>query len=438
MLEDSTDIDNQFSHCKEGLLKITILDLSFCDLTDLPRTLKLLHLKVLNVSNNKLTKIPSCLYAGGLGSLQSLDLSHNQITEFNIQPDCVTNLKSLKLNNNKFTNIPGWFLTFRCTSLEELDYSENNATHYNFLKHSCKFQSLSLKKLVLKSACLIDIDFVWLKLLKHLEFLDISNGDLKFVNKFKELSLLFTKPLWINLKVLNLSHLNLAFFPEDLFWITSLTELYVSYNGLSWFPDGIEYLDKLEVLDASHNELIILPHSISQLESLRVLIASHNKMDEIPQMPVNLEVLDAYENSISNINMASLNHVKHIDLDCNCFDVNCDDYYTKRDSFRILYNQTSRISYVKVPKYTETYFSGYSSSDSDLEYDECEKSGNHTESLDDEEDWNSEYAISSKNQTIVELSDDDFTGYSEIQKLSSKPSIHLYCEDEDWLFEDAD
>lgn len=437
MLEDSLD-DNQLSQCKEGLLKITILDLSFCDLTELPRTLKLLHLKVLNVSNNKLTKIPSCLYAGGLGTLQSLDLSHNQITEFDIQPDCVTNLKYLKLNNNKFTNIPGWFLTFRCTSLEELDYSENKATHYNFLKHSCKFKTFSLKKLVLRNSCLNDSDFVWLRSLKHLEFLDISNGNFKFVNKFKELSLLFTKPLWINLKVLNLSHLNLAFIPEDLFWITSLSELYVSYNLISWFPDGIEYLEKLEVLDASHNEIITLPDSISQLESLRVLIASHNKMDEIPQMPVNLEVLDVYENSITNIKIASLDHVKHIDLDCNYFDVNCDNYYTKRDSFRTLYNQTSRISYVKVPKYTEPYFSKYSSSDSDLDYSECEV-GNHTENLElEKEDWNTEYVINSKKQSIIELSDDEFTGYSEVQKLSLKPSIYLYCEDEDWIFEDAD
>lgn len=437
LLEDSAN--NQHSHFKKGLLKITILDLSFCDLTELPRTLKLLHLKVLNVSNNKLTKIPSCLYAGGLESLESLDLSHNQITQFDIQPDCVANLKCLKLNNNQFTNLPRWFLTFRCSTLEELNYSENKATHYNFLKHSCNFQALNLKKLVLKSACLIDTDFVWLQLLKNLECLDISNGELKFVNKFKELSLLFRKPLWLNLKVLHLSHLNLAFLPEDLFWITSLKELYVSYNFLSWFPDGIEYLEKLEVLDVSHNELIILPNLISQLEGLKILIASHNNLDEIPQMPVNLEVLDVYDNYITNINMDSLDHVKQIDLDCNCFDVNCDEYYRKRDSFRTLYKQTSRISYTKALKYTENYFSGSSSSDSDLEYDECEKVDNHTQNPElDKEDWNTEYIQSSKNQTTDELSDDDFTGYSEVKKPTLKPSIYLYCEDEDWIFEDAD
>lgn len=83
---------------------------------------------------------------------------------FDIQLDCVTNLKCLKPNNNQLTNIK---LVFNI-SLENLDYSENRAAYYKVLKYFCNFQAMDLK-----SACLIIIDFVWLKLLKHLDILNM-------------------------------------------------------------------------------------------------------------------------------------------------------------------------------------------------------------------------------------------------------------------------
>ncbi|XP_066146850.1 malignant fibrous histiocytoma-amplified sequence 1 homolog [Euwallacea fornicatus] len=435
--------DGKFGHMQQSLYNITCLDLSYCDLTILPNALKFLHLNNLNLAHNQLNTVPSCLYGGGLQSLQILDLSFNMITQFDVEPDCISTLKVLRLNNNLLENVPIWFLTFRCPALEEFNYSENKAKHFNFLKHSCNFSVMCLKKLELVSACLVGRDAEWLRMFKKLQFLDISNHESlcrRTINKFKCFNNLFTKPLWDNLYVLKLIHLDMAFFPEGIFWIESLKELNVSNNLLTWFPLGIEHLVNLEVLNVSYNDLIELPQGISKLGKLRVLIASHNHLDIVPIMPQSLKVLDFYNNHIETMQVINFSHTELLDLEANfvCLsnvNLTYEKYCLQRDKFRSIYQCKNRVNGPRI-KVTEIYLSAQSSDSESEEESVSNENENIPESDLSNENWDLEYEITN-NGTIsnISWSDDEYTGEDNVD--IDKQEFNTYC-NEDWIFVDAD
>ncbi|XP_050296695.1 leucine-rich repeat protein SHOC-2-like [Anthonomus grandis grandis] len=438
--------DEKADSIKQGLNKITILDLSYCDLTELPKELKFLFLKVLNVSHNKLTAPPLCLYGNGLEKLEILDLSHNLITEFNLEPDCISTIKKLLINNNCFENIPSWFLTFRCMQLEELNYSNNRAEHYNFLKHFCNFSLMRLRKLEMRDTCLVDSDIAWLKCLKNLQILDISNKSLKLdrkcINRFKELNELFKHPRWTNLQSLTLCNLDISMFPEGVFWIVTLKELNVSHNVISWFPEGIEYLVNLECLDVSNNDMCIIPKEICHLFNLKVLLLAHNVLDEVPDLPENLEVLDLYDNKLETIqNISTFKKIKYKDFDYNYINLNdSKDYCTSRDQYRSMYGHKNRSSFPKFKESSLEYDDYSCSSDSD--FDE-----NPTSDLipicDIEEDWDKECGeLLVREHPDITQSDYEYevevTTHQFVHNKFKLISNNSYVSDEDWMFEDAD
>ncbi|XP_066252623.1 malignant fibrous histiocytoma-amplified sequence 1 homolog [Euwallacea similis] len=436
--------DWKFGHMQQSLYNITCLDLSHCDLTTLPNALKFLRLNNLNLAHNQLNAVPSCLYGGGLQSLQILDLSFNMITQFDVEPDCISTLRVLRLNNNLFENVPIWFLTFRCPALEEFNYSENKAKHFNFLKHSCNFNVMCLKKLELVSACLVGRDAEWLRMFKKLQFLDISNHESlcrRTINKFRYFNDFFIKPLWDDLYVLKLMHLDMTFFPEGIFWIESLKELNVSNNLLTWFPLGIEYLVNLEVLNVSFNNVIELPQGISKLRKLRVLIASHNHLDNVPLMPQSLNTLDLYNNYLETMQLMHFSHTELLDLEANfvCLsDVNiiCEKYYLQRDKFRSIYQCKNRINGLSI-KVRERYFSPQSTDSETEEESVSDENVNTLESSLSSENWDLEYEVSRNGKiTDISWSDDEYTGENSVE--IKKPGFNMYCNEEDWIFVDAD
>ncbi|CAH1977844.1 unnamed protein product [Acanthoscelides obtectus] len=419
-LEASLDINN-----------ITILELSHCCLTEVPQYLKQLKLKHLGLAHNKLQQVPLCLYSG-LKYLESLDLSHNSISEFGMEPDCVFSLKLLKLNHNSFKDLPKWLLNFKSTNLEDFNYSCNKASHYNFKKNSFNLNVTKVKRVKLRNTDMIDSDFAFLRCFKQLEHLDISNKYYKYSNRFKDIDDLFVKQVWKQLTVLKLNDLSISFFPEGILWLESLKELSIQKNVISWFPDGIQYMVNLEVLDISNNTLVAIPKEILELQSLKVLKAARNSIDQVPDLfsMKNLSTLDLYDNLLDTLKY-NLQTVEYVDLEFNYLDTVefGDSYSEKKISYREKYGY-SRMDGVQMrcEHWSRSSFTS-------------EESGSELRIVASEdidlEDWD---APSEVRQTSpdIDSADEDWQGDEICRVKTIVQTERVYVPDEDWMFEDAD
>ena len=89
--------------------------------------------RTLGLSHNNITFLPQQVFANLL-SIKNLDLSSNQLTQFNSSGDYFQNLTQLDLHNNQLT-------TFPVTMLEQLTVNKNNISidlSHNFLEVSCE------------------------------------------------------------------------------------------------------------------------------------------------------------------------------------------------------------------------------------------------------------------------------------------------------------
>lgn len=420
-------------------LNITILDLSNCNLTTLPECLGKLPLISLNLSKNHFKMIPVCLY-NGLSLLEDLNLSENFLTQFDIVPDCLESLKSLNLSENKFINLPKWVLQMRCLNLQELDYSSNQSTSYK----SCKYGKLldsKLQKLKIMNACLLNVDFVFLKSFSLLQYLDISNPKLYYQNKFDDLDDLFIKPAWMKcMEVLILNNLALSIVPTGIVWTESLRELHLTHNSLSWLPDDIEYLINLQILDVSHNEIIALPKNFSQLTQLTTLKVNSNKIDSVPDLNqlTNLKILDFYDNYVDSFDF-KVTQYEGIDLEYNILHTEtlCDykEYLERKKTLREKI-MSDRFDFWKEPiKLADDSQESCISSES--LYDEIDVKVNCCSNSDSEENWDEPEVIQNfKNE--ISVSDNEWLGESANESHFINRFDKVYVNDEDWLFCDVD
>ncbi|KAL3266901.1 hypothetical protein HHI36_011051 [Cryptolaemus montrouzieri] len=321
----------------------TSLDLTSCCLTYIPSVLKDLPLRNLKLSKNKLKEIPECLYLG-LEKLEYLDLCHNQIKTFEVEPKCCETLKMLNISYNKMADIPQWILCLYATNLEELCYDFNRVTCLR-----CIFdnpEKFPVKKLSMKNCILRKEDCNFLKQCKNLEQLNISNSTESTLhsNIIENVEQLFIQPNWKNINILKLNNIAISIFPENLTWLETLTELHLTHNDFMWLPiDGLEFLVNLEVLDLSHNSLYSIPDKLCWLENLKVLKLNFNNIESIPDFSKmeRLEILDLYYNKLLNFeyNMDTKN-LKYLDLEFNYFnteDYGLVSYEHKRDEFQESY-----------------------------------------------------------------------------------------------------
>jgi hypothetical protein len=100
-----------------------ILELDGQDLTGLPREIGLLHrnLKVLSLSNNRLSKLPDELVL--LEQLTELDVSDNLLTELPAQIGRLTSLETLSVEHNRLRELPPSI--GQLSSLRELRANDN-------------------------------------------------------------------------------------------------------------------------------------------------------------------------------------------------------------------------------------------------------------------------------------------------------------------------
>ncbi|KAF5274833.1 hypothetical protein FQA39_LY18700 [Lamprigera yunnana] len=233
-------------HATRSTDSLISLTLSHCNLNYIPEAFRELQLNELDLSHNSFDIVPKCII-NGLECMRLLDFSYNRLTFFD-EPKCFKKLRVLLINNNYFENIPDWVLKVRSFNLQELNYSMN---FIGSLKE-CQFlqvPSYELRKLVLRSCTLRHEDITYLKNVKRLKHLDLSNEMNKFCNILNTCDDLFNQPRWNNtLKELHLNYLNIANLPEEISQLEALEELHVAYNYLFWLPNTIK--DVAEEIDA--------------------------------------------------------------------------------------------------------------------------------------------------------------------------------------------
>lgn len=422
---------------------ITSMDLSNCNLHELPSSLKGLLLTQLNLSKNCLAGVPDCV-TYGLRLIEKLDLSHNYIRNFDEEPRSATRLRLLKINNNLLQSIPLWILKVKCFNLEDLYYSHNIAAGFSKSQFE-RVSSYALKRAELRNCDLISADLKCIQSIRTLEYLNLSNvkGCKKLPNTFCNIDLLFEQPKFsICLQTLVLNNLGISSLPETVSCLLSLRELHLRDNVLLWIPESIVALQNLEVLDLSSNEIIYLPEAIAALSKLKVLRAAYNHIESLPESnsPTRLETLDLYYNKIRSFNLMFFDSVECIDLEQNYIETAAIEgahYPKKKKLLREHISSEHRVDGPRVQLETTTTDGDSSSEDSVLsepvnyhgEYEHA------NENEDDEDWWNDD------EQTVENCcssSDNEWMG-SEVrcQKPNTTTNTIVSLNNEWFLFEDA-
>ncbi|KAJ9579369.1 hypothetical protein L9F63_024524 [Diploptera punctata] len=239
------------------------LDVSYNELTSLPDwTANCSQLRALFASHNKLEGLPDHLFCNELSSLQTLQLSYNQLQSLPAVTRHIP-LQELFLQSNSLATLPANFFSVS-TRLRVLNLSNNRLCE---LPHGCGHNH-QLEKLYLTANCLADQCF------------------------------------------------------NVLSRLTNLRTLHAAYNSLSHLPEScIALWSELEELVLSGNKLRTLPENIIQLRHLHVLRVHSNRLQTIPSFSKmsSLRVLDLAHNCLDRVNLATLvpQQLQFLDLSCN-------------------------------------------------------------------------------------------------------------------------
>lgn len=441
---ESSDCDNVSVLTLENFFNrassttIVYLDLSRCNLNELPPNCGMLNLKQLNLSHNKFELVPACLY-DGLENLEMLDVSYNQLKVFDRQPDCIANLKTVNLSNNRIINIPKWILMFKAVNLLEFNYSNNKAKHYKYLENSFNCSINKLIKLELRDCHMVDVDYSFLRQFKNLRYLDIGNEKDQTSNRFKELDELFVNLKWRQLEVLKVNYLGLALFPTGILWLETLTELHFNGNYISWLPDDIKYMINLEVLEVSQNFLISLPDNLTTIKDLRIVKANDNLIQVVPNFTLmpQLETLDLYNNSLEDISV-DVRCLKFVDFENNFLITEHFEFYRDYAKRKNEYREIlSNCRYDGFKSASQSHENMSEKEDlSDVSYDSMKFPVVAVMT----EDWEQDMKIGRKYKRSSDVdSDDDWNGEDPFCEKGGKirNTEKVYVLDEDWMFEDV-
>jgi small GTP-binding protein len=322
-------------NCLRCFRNLTVLDISYNNLTELPDFIRELsgltslnirnttltelpvfikemkNLKALNLGGNNLTELPTCI--GELKKLTSLDISYNSLTYL---PDFIgelSGLVSLNVGYNSLTNLPDCIGELK--KLTTIDISYNKLTNLpnfigeleNLMLFNLGGNSLAempsfigklknLTSLNVGNSNLTELP-IFIRELENLTSLDVGGNKLTelpdFIGELKNLASLnigYNKlselPPFIgkltNLKSLDISYIELMELPASIGELKNLTSLRASYNNLKELPDFIRTLKKLVYLDVSDNDLTELPDFTEELTNLTSLDVSYNNISELP------------------------------------------------------------------------------------------------------------------------------------------------------------
>ncbi|XP_028798189.1 receptor-like protein 7 [Neltuma alba] len=255
-----------------GFLNLSRLSLSSNNLRgpiSLHQFSKLQNLEYLDLSNNKFLSLSShndVHYT--IPNLAQLDLSSCNINDFPKQLGDLQNVQRLNLSNNKIHgDIPQWFNNVGNGTLDTLDLSHNNLTSVEHLSmKNLRFLDLSFN-LLLGNLPIPSFD---------VEFFSVSN------NKFSgHVSSSFCNAS--SLEMLNLSHNNLSgHIPKCLVALPNLESLDLQMNNfVGSIPDNFSKGNFLQFLHLNNNQFEgQLPLSLTHCKLLEILDAGANKIND--------------------------------------------------------------------------------------------------------------------------------------------------------------
>ncbi|HSW86940.1 MAG TPA: leucine-rich repeat domain-containing protein [Rhabdochlamydiaceae bacterium] len=153
-----------------------------------------------------------------------------------------------------------------------------------------------------------------------------NNGDLLKIAE--EMSLwmldkLQSKQTWFKgtkrFSKLELCHLSLSFFPEEITHATALRKLNVSNNHLEHLPESFANLTNLKKLNLDRNAMSALPDGFEKLKKLKVLQLSNNRFETLPdcfEHFSNLKTISVFNNSLKHLpkSFYQLAHLKQLSL----------------------------------------------------------------------------------------------------------------------------
>lgn len=197
----------------------------------------------LNLQNKGLSSIPKGLCK--FTNLEELDLSHNQIAQFDAADLCPGRLVRLYLNANQLKEIPASIAQF--SKLVVLVAQDNPLER-------------------------IDPAIAGLRRLKKLQL--SGNGD----------PASFQPAIWgmTGLETLRLWRFGLTSVPDQVKGMTSLKTLCLSYNALATLNPEVCRLPKLDYLNLGKNALQTLPSEIGQCVRLEYLAIFDNPISTLP------------------------------------------------------------------------------------------------------------------------------------------------------------
>ena len=233
---------------------LKILKLSHNNLTNY-NCIHFNQLEILHLSHNKLKT-----FIGLYPTLMELDLSHNLLSNFNLN-DLSTHLISLNLSHNSIHSIN----MANFPQLKMLNLSFNQLKRINLTENRC------LEQVYLNNNQLSQL--IGLECLEYVQELHLNNN---------QLSSIHFKTLFKHLYYLNVSYNQLASLADDFYLhVPQLKVLNLKNNFLSTISNDIIYIQQLTHLDVSNNQLTSLPDSLSFLLKLKFFLCIGNQIRSI-------------------------------------------------------------------------------------------------------------------------------------------------------------
>ena len=270
---------------------LTALNVSWNRVEVIPQSLGTgLHkLLTLNASNNIVHFLPTDM--SGLTSLESFDMTFNELISLPESLPTMTNLKCLAISNNRINVLPKSFGDMRLMTkvLMRNNMLETLPPTIGYLR---RLKVLDFAKNQVKT---LPPEMGALLALTHIDgsFNEISGcwpTELGCVpelrscifthNKIEELP--YTVGGLTTLTLLNFSNNRLHHVPESVGNMLSLTNLNLSCNKLVALPERIGDAQALQHLDVSANQLVAVPRTIGWLRCIRTLSVFNNRLTSLP------------------------------------------------------------------------------------------------------------------------------------------------------------
>lgn len=292
---------------------------------------KLVSIKVLDLRDNKIEKLPETISM--LASLMRLDLSNNSISSLPTSLCTLAHLTSLQVEGNPIKSIRRDIIacgTQRILkTLRDRDKNineEKKVIHTLKLPSDCpfpnKYQLKKSRSLILCSKALDEIpDQV---------FIDAVDADINIVdfskNKFRKIPEGLIH-LTHKITELNLSGNMLKEIQPFISEFTHIKYLNISCNHFESLPDEIGLLLTLREINFANNRIDIFPSCVYKLVNLEIVIACDNKIHEIDVSEdglaalKRLAILDLSNNNLSHVppTLGNMTQLTNLSLHGNCF-----------------------------------------------------------------------------------------------------------------------